>query len=137
MKKEQKNILVNLFLIAAFITIGIIYFFITEDKNISAIIGGISGGVVVALLNIFRNVKMQKNEFYKKQVEIEGADERNIFLNLKAINITCTILLFLGAIFSLICVFLGKRIFLYFFPVILLLFSVIFFISKAILEKKY
>ena len=134
MTPSKKRIIINIALILFFIISGSLYILLSENSNISLISGYISGGVGVALIQLYQNIKIQKNENYKNKVE---NDERNKFINAKSIEITTTILFIITAIFSLVCIFLGKEEYTFVAAGIILLYSIIWLITRTILNKKY
>ena len=136
MTPSKKRIIINIALILFFIISGSLYILLSENSNISLISGYISGGVGVALIQLYQNIKIHKNENYKNKVQAEN-DERNKFINAKSIEITTTILFIITAIFSLVCIFLGKEEYTFVAAGIILLYSIIWLITRTILNKKY
>ncbi len=77
MTPSKKRIIINIALILFFIISGSLYILLSENSNISLISGYISGGVGVALIQLYQNIKIQKNENYKNKVQPKMMNETN------------------------------------------------------------
>ena len=58
MTPSKKRIIINIALILFFIISGSLYILLSENSNISLISGYISGGVGVALIQLYQNIKI-------------------------------------------------------------------------------
>lgn len=132
MKSWKKNIFANIGVIIFFILLTLIYFYINNSNpNLKSISGAVFGGISVGIINICINMKK------KEKIEVQENDERNTFIRQKAYEITSTFLINAISLYGLLCIFLNKLDHLHSIVFFLGLYSIIFLITVAILNKKY
>ena len=132
MKSWKKNIFVNIGVIIFFILLTLIYFYINNSNpNLKSILSAVFGGISVGIINICKNMKK------KEKIEVQENDERNTFIRQKANEITSTFLIIAISLYGLLCIFLNKLDHLHSIAFFLGLYSIIFLITVAILNKKY
>lgn len=132
MKSWKKNIFANIGVIIFFILLTLIYFYINNSNpNLKSILGAVFGGISVGIINICINMKK------KEKIEVQENDERNTFIRQKANEITSTFLIIAISLYGLLCIFLNKLDHLHSIAIFLGLYSIIFLITVAILNKKY
>ncbi len=113
-----------------------IYIVIFKKFN-SSYIGGFSGGFVVLIISLIRIIKMMKNPEYKKQVEIDSKDERTVMIHNKTSSVTSFIFVLTCAIAGMVSLFIGKDDYLYIFGSLIILYTLIYYIAKFFISKKY
>ncbi|NLK46136.1 MAG: hypothetical protein GX297_05710 [Treponema sp.] len=135
MIKTKKLLLVNILILVICITLSICC--IVFRKTVSSYIGALSGVVFVTVFSLLRCIKMIKNPDYKKQVEIDINDERTKKINAETASITGFIIIMICSVCGIITIFLNKFDYLYIFGSVVLLYSIIYLVVKALINKKY
>lgn len=135
MINPKKLLLRNIIMMIFFLIFGI--YIVIFKKFDSAYIGGFSGGLVVLIISLVRIIKMMKNPEYKKQVEIDSKDERTVMINNKTSSLTSFIFIMICAIAGMVSLFIGKHDYLYIFGSIIILHTLIYYIARFFISKKY
>lgn len=135
MINPKKLLVKNLIMLVFFVVFGICC--VITGRTSSTYLGFTVGGIAVLLLTTIRTIKMLKNQDFKKQVEIDANDERTKMINAKTSEITTFILLMVCCTGGFVSMFLDKNDYLYIFGGLVILFALVYLITKAILNKKY
>lgn len=135
MINPKKIIVKNLIMLGMFVLFGICC--IIFKKTGSEFIGCFTGGTVVCVLNLFRALKMMKNPEFKKQVEIEAEDERTKMINSKTIELVSFIMIMIMCFGAFTSIIFEKSDYLYILAGLLIIYAVLYFVIRAVYNKKY
>ncbi|MCQ2592636.1 MAG: hypothetical protein MJ188_07605 [Treponema sp.] len=131
----KKLLVKNCIMLGMFIAFGISCFIM--GKRDSTYLGFTIGGISVVMLSTIRVIKMMKNEDYKKQVEIEAKDERSKMINEKTSEVTNFVMSMICCVCGFLSMLFDKKDYLIIFGGLLIIFALVYFISKTIFNKKY
>ncbi len=135
MINPKKLLVKNITMILFFLTFGL--FIVIFKKFEPAYIGGFSGGLAVLIISLIRTIKMLKNPQYKKQVEIDSEDERTHMINNKTNSVATYIFILICGISGIVSLFLGKLDYLYIFGGIIILYTLVYYIVRFFIARKY
>jgi len=135
MINPKKLLVKNLIMIGIFAVFGICC--IIFKKTGSEFIGCFAGGIIVCVLNLIRALKMMKNPEYKKQVEIEAEDERTKMINSKTIELVAFIMLMIMCIGAFVSMFFDHLDYLYILAGLVVVYAVLYFVIRAVYNRKY
>lgn len=135
MINPKRLLIKNIIMLIVFVVFAILCF--VFHKTEPQYVGAFTGGIGVIIISLIRIGKMLKSPEYKKQVDIDYKDERIMMINSKTSEITGYVIFLLCCVCGLISLFMGKMDYLYIFGGIIILYSVIFYIIRMWLGKKY
>ncbi len=133
MKKDKRYFVTILYLIIGIVLIGLSFAgLLDEFWN-----GMGSGLFVVAVIQLIRFRRFNKNEEYRQKVEIEMNDERNHFIRSKAWAWAGYMYVLIAAVAVIVLKIAGQELLSFAASMALCLFLVLFWGSYHVLNKKY
>lgn len=135
MINPKKLLIKNIIMFCLFVLCAVLC--VIFHKMEAPYVGAIAGGMAAIVYNLIRGLKLMKNEEYKKQAEIDAKDERTLMLNSKTSEITGFVVLMICCIGGIISIVLDKIDYLLIFGGIVLIHSLIYYVTRFILNKKY
>ena len=99
---------------------------------------GMGGALIgVGSMNLFRNIRYQKNEAYRENVNTERNDERNQFLHMKAWQLTAGWFMMIAAVGTFVFKFMGREDLMMLCSSGVCLMITLYWICFLVLKKKY
>ena len=92
---------------------------------------------IVGALFLFRSIKYQTNEKYRKEIDVQNGDERNKYLSTKAWSWAGYMFVVIAAVGTFVFKFLGKEDLMMLCSGAVCLLILLYWISYIILRKKY
>ena len=96
-----------------------------------------SGLVVVGIIQLLRSYRFQKNEVYRKKMEVEASDERNRFIRSKAWAWTGYIFILVTSVSIIILKLIGQDLLSMLASATVCFVLILYWGSYLILKKKY
>ena len=96
-----------------------------------------SGLVVVGIIQLLRSYRFQKNEVYRKKMEVEASDERNRFIRSKAWAWTGYIFILVTSVSIIILKLIGQDLLSMVASATVCFVLILYWGSYLILKKKY
>lgn len=99
---------------------------------------GMGGGLLaVGVLQMVRYIKYMSNEEYREKTDVANKDERNRFISGRAWAWTGYLLVFIGAVGSIVFKLIGREDLMMFASLSVCLILVLYWICYLILSRKY
>lgn len=92
---------------------------------------------IIGVLFLFRNVKYQTNQSYREQIDIQNNDERNKYLSMKAWSWAGYLFVIIAAVATIVFKLIGNEDLMMLCSGAACLIVFLYWISYAILQKKY
>ncbi|MBQ4128295.1 MAG: hypothetical protein IJD68_00825 [Ruminococcus sp.] len=132
--KYSRRIIISI----AVLIVGIALFVCSYAGLIDSFWSGFGVGfVIVGALQVVRQIKYRSNEEYKEKVDVALSDERNRFIANKAWAWAGYLFVFAGAIACVVFKILGYEELMMFSSFSICFIVIVYYISYAILKRKY
>ena len=133
--KNSKNRIV---LYIVYILLGAVLFALGLSETVDEFWSGLGSGLLcVAVLQLFRMLRMNKNEEYRERVETGYTDERNRFIRGKALAWAGYMFIIIAAVAVIVLKVMGQELLSMAASGAMCLVLVLYWVSYYILSKKY
>ena len=128
----------RLIILVVEILVGILLLGLGIAGKVDEFWSGMGGALIgVGSMNLFRNIRYQKNEAYRENVNTERNDERNQFLHMKAWQLTAGWFMMIAAVGTFIFKFMGREDLMMLCSSGVCLMITLYWICFLVLKKKY
>ena len=135
---QERKTTINIVINVVWLVVGGVLIGLAAAGKIDSFWNGMGSGLlIVGIIHLLRMYRLNKNESYREKIEIEVNDERNCFLRNKAWAWSGYLFIILSAVASIFFRIIGQNLLSMAASMAVCMMVVIYWISYALLKRKY